>query len=94
MLVLSRKRSESIIIDGRITIQVADIIRGHKVRLGIDAPRAMRVDRWETHLARLDIPGLVKGGMSWSDILAAHPSITEYDIRNALGIELEKGAAS
>ena len=38
MLVLSRKRNESIVIDGSIVITVIEI-RGDKVRLGIEAPR-------------------------------------------------------
>jgi carbon storage regulator len=37
MLVLSRKLGESIIIDGNIRIKVL-MIRGNRVRLGIEAP--------------------------------------------------------
>ena len=50
MLVLSRKRDESIVIDGDITITVVEI-RGDKVRLGIDAPKDVGVYRsevWES----------------------------------------------
>jgi carbon storage regulator len=46
MLVLSRKRDESIIIDGNIVITVVDI-RGDKVRLGIEAPSTVPVHRKE-----------------------------------------------
>lgn len=46
MLVLSRKRNESICIGDGITITVVEI-RGEKVRLGIDAPRDVQVYRGE-----------------------------------------------
>lgn len=46
MLVLSRKKNESIIIDDRIVITVVEI-RGDKVRLGINAPRDVPVHRSE-----------------------------------------------
>lgn len=46
MLVLSRKKNESIIIDGGIVITVVEV-RGDKVRLGIQAPRETTVHRQE-----------------------------------------------
>ena len=47
MLVLSRKKNQSILIDGgKITIFVVDIKRD-KVRLGIEAPREISVHRKE-----------------------------------------------
>jgi carbon storage regulator len=46
MLVLSRKRNETIIIDGDIRIMVVDI-RGNQVRLGIEAPDSVRIVRRE-----------------------------------------------
>ena len=48
MLVLSRKRDESIIIDGGIVITIVDI-RGDKVRLGIEAPASVPVHRKEVY---------------------------------------------
>ncbi len=50
MLVLSRKRNESIVINGNITITLVDI-RGDKARLGIDAPSDVTVHRLEVHEA-------------------------------------------
>lgn len=50
MLVLSRKKNESIVIDERIVITVVEI-RGDKVRLGIEAPREVPVHRSEVHAA-------------------------------------------
>lgn len=46
MLVLSRKKNESIIINDEITITVVEV-RGDKVRLGIQAPREVPVHRSE-----------------------------------------------
>jgi carbon storage regulator len=48
MLVLSRKKNESIIIDDQIRIVVVEV-RGDKVRLGIEAPRDIPVHRQEVH---------------------------------------------
>lgn len=46
MLVLSRKKNESIIINDVITVTVVEI-RGDKVRLGIVAPKEVPVHRQE-----------------------------------------------
>ena len=46
MLVLSRKKNESIIINNDITVTVVEI-RGDKVRLGIVAPKEVPVHRQE-----------------------------------------------
>jgi carbon storage regulator len=46
MLVLSRKKNESIVINNDITITVVEI-RGDKVRLGIVAPKTVPVHRQE-----------------------------------------------
>jgi len=48
MLVLSRKKNESIVIDDRIVVTVIEI-RGDKVRLGIEAPREVSVHRSEVY---------------------------------------------
>ena len=50
MLVLTRKKNESIIINNDITVVVVEI-RGDKVRLGIDAPREVSVHRDEIYQA-------------------------------------------
>lgn len=50
MLVLSRKKDESIIIDDVITVTIIEI-RGDKVRLGIQAPKEMPVHREEVWAA-------------------------------------------
>ena len=53
MLVLSRKKNQTIVIDGNVEIQVLQV-KGNSIRLGISAPRDVRVLRGE--LQRLHAP--------------------------------------
>jgi carbon storage regulator len=53
MLVLTRNVSEKIVIDGNIVITVV-AIKGNKVRIGIEAPDDVRVDRQEVHERRAE----------------------------------------
>ena len=46
MLVLSRKKNESIVIGGNVTVTIVEV-RGDKVRLGIEAPSDVTVHRSE-----------------------------------------------
>ncbi len=48
MLVLSRKKNESIVIDDNIVVTVVEV-RGDKVRLGIQAPKEIPIHRSEIH---------------------------------------------
>ena len=48
MLVLSRKKNESVVINDNITIVIVEI-RGDKVRLGIEAPKDVAVHRKEIY---------------------------------------------
>lgn len=50
MLILSRKTNESIMIGDQIEISVVDI-KGDQVKLGIQAPRSVKVYRQEVYLA-------------------------------------------
>jgi carbon storage regulator len=50
MLVLSRKKNESIVINNDVTIVVVEI-RGDKVRLGVEAPKEVPVHRKEVYEA-------------------------------------------
>jgi len=46
MLVLSRKKDESIVIDDNVIVTIIEV-RGDKVRLGIQAPKDVAVHRKE-----------------------------------------------
>ncbi len=48
MLILTRKRDEQIVIDGNIIITILEI-QGNKVRVGIEAPSDISVNRKEIH---------------------------------------------
>jgi len=53
MLVLSRKKNESIIINENIVVTIVEV-RGDKVRLGIDAPKEVTVHRQEVYDAIME----------------------------------------
>lgn len=46
MLILTRKKSETIVINDNIFIRVVEIM-GNKVRLGIEAPKEIEIKRSE-----------------------------------------------
>jgi carbon storage regulator len=51
MLVLTRRPGEEIIIDGKIRLTVVSV-RGDRIRIGIEAPPSVVVDRQEIHERR------------------------------------------
>jgi carbon storage regulator len=53
MLVLARRRNEGIVIGDGITVTVVEI-RGNQVRLGIEAPKQVRVLREELAEAEVE----------------------------------------
>jgi carbon storage regulator len=58
MLVLSRKANEAIVINDTVRVSIV-AIKGDRVRLGIEAPRSVTVDRAEVHERRMqfiDVP--------------------------------------
>jgi carbon storage regulator len=59
MLVLTRNIGEKIIIDGNIEVTVV-AVKGNKVRIGIEAPDYVRVDRQEVHERRAEFAEPVK----------------------------------
>ena len=69
MLVLSRKKDESIVINNDITIVVVEI-RGDKVRLGVEAPKEVPVHRREVYEA-------IASGESADVPLASMPTDTQ-----------------
>ena len=53
MLVLTRRLNETIVIEGGIRVTVVGV-KGDKVRLGVEAPEGIRVDRAEIHNRRVE----------------------------------------
>ncbi len=58
MLVLTRRPGEQIVIDGNIRLTVVSI-KGDRVRIGIEAPPTVVVDREEIHARRQHSPDQV-----------------------------------
>lgn len=73
MLVLSRKVGESLLIGDDIVITVVEA-RGDAVRLGIEAPRSMRVHRAE-----------VAAAVSEANAAAGAVGASDDDVRDLLG---------
>jgi carbon storage regulator len=72
MLVLSRKANESIIINDVIRVTVIST-RGDRVRLGIEAPREVSVDRGEVHARKMqfiEVPVFCDGTVDLGGALA------------------------
>ena len=79
MLVLSRKKNESIVINDNISIVVVEI-RGDKVRLGIEAPKEVPVHRREVYDA-IKESDKSSGGKPVSDAsLSGENSSTPEDV--------------
>jgi carbon storage regulator CsrA len=55
MLVLTRRPGEQIVIDGNIRLTVVSV-KGDRVRIGIEAPPNVLVDREEIHARRQHSP--------------------------------------
>ena len=58
MLVLTRRPGEEIVIDGYIRLTVVSV-KGDRIRLGIEAPPSVVVDRQEIHERRKHSPDRV-----------------------------------
>ncbi len=52
MIVMPRKIGESVVINDDITLTVIEI-KGDKVRLGVEHPKEVTVNRWEVYEAIL-----------------------------------------
>jgi carbon storage regulator len=82
MLVLTRKTGEKIVIGDDITITILDV-RGDGIRIGIDAPRGIKIQREEVLIAVAEA----------NVAAAAVDDSVEQQLKSALGIALEKPAA-
>lgn len=79
MLVLSRRKEESIVIDGQIEIEVLKV-KGNTVRLGIKAPQNVKVLRGE--LSPFGIAGNTKPNDSVAGGLIAGQT---FEVEHNLG---------
>ncbi len=61
MLVLTRRIGETIVIDGNIRVTVIGL-KGDRVRLGVEAPVSIPVDRQEVHDRRAEFVVLTDAG--------------------------------
>ncbi len=75
MLVLTRKAGEKIVIGDDITITILDV-RGDGIRIGIDAPRGIKIQREEVLLAVAEA----------NVAAAAAEDSVEQQLKSALGI--------
>lgn len=97
MLILTRKRGESIYIGGRIKVTVVEI-KGNQVRVGIDAPQEERVYREEIYLQILEenrqaaeaVPTLEEGMESLTSLWETRGDASE----RGLGAPAVKGRLS
>lgn len=53
MLILTRRPGEAIVVNGNIKITVVGV-KGNQVRIGIDAPKEVTVNREEIEIAKRD----------------------------------------
>ncbi|MBN1256417.1 MAG: carbon storage regulator CsrA [Planctomycetes bacterium] len=73
MLVLSRRKDETIMIGDNVEITIVDI-KGDTVRIGIDAPREVTVHRKEIYEA-----------IQRENITAKEQSVPDHDVLGKLG---------
>jgi len=66
MLVLTRKLGEVIRVGDAVTVRVLEV-RGHQVRLGVEAPADVRIYREEVYRAICEENGEEAGGAPRSD---------------------------
>jgi len=81
MLVLSRKLNEAIVVNDTVRITVVGI-KDDRVRLGIEAPRDVSVDRAEVHERKvpfIEVPVATAVGVCDESVdLGAMPAVTAH----------------
>jgi carbon storage regulator len=98
MLVLTRKKSESIVIGNNIRIHIVDI-RGEKVRIGIEAPKDVSVFRDEIYeeiikqnieAAKVSTSVLDKANIKLLNLKSADDKIEEKNMVNSISVVEKK----
>jgi carbon storage regulator CsrA len=90
MLVISRKKNDSIVVNDDIVITVVEI-RGDKVRLGIVAPKEAPVHRGEVYDAIRDVELICRGGPCDSNCKLFPPVSFDPQWRTSTVIALARG---
>lgn len=62
MLILTRRVGETIMIGTEVTVTVLGV-KGNQVRIGVNAPKTMVVDREEIAARRAENPGYTRGAV-------------------------------
>ncbi len=103
MLVLTRKAGEQVIIQGNIRITVVSVGPG-RVKIGIDAPADVKIDREEIHVRKQDevVPAavvapapvpVVKPPVPAAPRLPELPAVTPASLHNRIAGKLPPLAA-
>jgi len=87
MLILTRKPGESLYIGDSIKVQVLEI-KGHQIRIGIDAPQSMRIYREEIYLQIQD------ENRKAAEALASSSSNVEQDLNSLAQMFAGEGGAA
>ena len=82
MLVLSRKKGESVVVNGNITIVVVDV-RGDKARIGIEAPADVAVYRSEILTKNASETETEKTSREMKNIVGTSKRATAKNVRGA-----------
>ncbi|HMC66609.1 MAG TPA: carbon storage regulator CsrA [Gemmataceae bacterium] len=90
MLVLSRKKNESIVINNNVTVTVVEI-RGEKVRLGIVAPREVPVHRQEVLEAIHGKAAAAEPPLAWLVVVEGDNQYTRFLDQLAAGLRRKTG---
>lgn len=84
MLILSRNEEECIVIDeGKIRLKILSV-RGKKIKIGIDAPKDVTIDRLEIHNKKLlednvvDLPTIKDGGSNSENGVLQNKTTIKY----------------
>lgn len=78
MLVLTRKKNESIVINDNIEITIVDV-QGEQVRIGINAPKNVSIYRKEIYLEIKEENRKASSGLNISSLNAISDKIKKHE---------------
>lgn len=83
MLVLTRKTNEEIVIGDNIRITIVEVGQG-RVKIGIAAPKSVRVDRAEIHQQKQAAVGPPIPAATAADVPTVIPAVEPHALQNRL----------